>query len=270
MRHRWRRGLRAASDAGELPSERAAIQIAPAAIAAARPTSARRTPPAACANRPMSGARGRPPNAAGKPALLTIAEGLRRAVTRCDPDRRSSYDPPGPARGPGPQPKRHAGRGRHAATRVVDIDAAAFADAFARRSVAIRHHLVDHPLFTHRRDRGAGRPSAAGIRPARARRPPARELRRLRRGRAGAAIADDQGRRAKRRQDLAARHPAGAGVRRADQRVPGRGRRARRRPRGRHDASGRVPVHLLPRPRRRRCTSTSSTASCFRSRAPST
>ena len=34
------------------------------------------------------------------------------------------------------------------ATRAVDIDAAAFADAFARRSVAVTHHLVDHPLFT--------------------------------------------------------------------------------------------------------------------------
>jgi hypothetical protein len=34
------------------------------------------------------------------------------------------------------------------ATRVVDIDAAAFADAFARRSVAVTHSLVDHPLFT--------------------------------------------------------------------------------------------------------------------------
>ena len=33
-------------------------------------------------------------------------------------------------------------------TRVVEIDAAAFADAFAHRSVAIRHHLVEHPLFT--------------------------------------------------------------------------------------------------------------------------
>jgi Cupin superfamily protein len=34
------------------------------------------------------------------------------------------------------------------ATRVVDIDAAAFADAFARRSIAVTHSLVDHPLFT--------------------------------------------------------------------------------------------------------------------------
>jgi JmjC domain len=33
-------------------------------------------------------------------------------------------------------------------TRVVDIDPVAFANAFARRSVAIQHHLVDHPLFT--------------------------------------------------------------------------------------------------------------------------
>ena len=33
-------------------------------------------------------------------------------------------------------------------TRVVDIDTAAFADAFARRSVAVRHGLADHPLFT--------------------------------------------------------------------------------------------------------------------------
>ena len=31
---------------------------------------------------------------------------------------------------------------------IVDIDAAAFAGAFARRSVAVRHSLADHPLFT--------------------------------------------------------------------------------------------------------------------------
>jgi hypothetical protein len=33
-------------------------------------------------------------------------------------------------------------------TRVVNIDATAFADAFARRSIAVNHGLVDHPLFT--------------------------------------------------------------------------------------------------------------------------
>ncbi len=33
-------------------------------------------------------------------------------------------------------------------TRVVNIDATAFADAFARRSIAVHHDLVDHPLFT--------------------------------------------------------------------------------------------------------------------------
>ena len=33
-------------------------------------------------------------------------------------------------------------------TREVEIDAEAFADAFARRSVTVRHHLADHPLFT--------------------------------------------------------------------------------------------------------------------------
>ena len=32
--------------------------------------------------------------------------------------------------------------------RAVDIDVAAFADAFAQRSVAVHHGLVDHPLFT--------------------------------------------------------------------------------------------------------------------------
>ena len=31
---------------------------------------------------------------------------------------------------------------------LVEIDAAAFADAFARRSIAVRHGLADHPLFT--------------------------------------------------------------------------------------------------------------------------
>jgi hypothetical protein len=35
-----------------------------------------------------------------------------------------------------------------ARTSLVDIDAAAFADAFARRSVAVRHSLAEHPLFT--------------------------------------------------------------------------------------------------------------------------
>lgn len=34
------------------------------------------------------------------------------------------------------------------ATRLVQMDTAAFADAFARRSIAVRHSLVDHPLFT--------------------------------------------------------------------------------------------------------------------------
>ncbi|MEA2361400.1 MAG: hypothetical protein QOD71_545 [Thermoleophilaceae bacterium] len=31
---------------------------------------------------------------------------------------------------------------------LLDIDASAFSDAFARRSIAVRHALVDHPLFT--------------------------------------------------------------------------------------------------------------------------
>lgn len=31
---------------------------------------------------------------------------------------------------------------------LVEIDGAAFADAFARRSIAVRHRLADHPLFT--------------------------------------------------------------------------------------------------------------------------
>jgi Cupin superfamily protein len=31
---------------------------------------------------------------------------------------------------------------------LVEIDATAFADAFARRSIAVRHRLADHPLFT--------------------------------------------------------------------------------------------------------------------------
>jgi len=33
-------------------------------------------------------------------------------------------------------------------TRLVDIDAGSFVDAFARRSMYVRHALVDHPLFT--------------------------------------------------------------------------------------------------------------------------
>src|SRR5436309_5649859 len=35
-----------------------------------------------------------------------------------------------------------------APSKPVDIDAAAFADAFSRRSIAVRHRLADHPLFT--------------------------------------------------------------------------------------------------------------------------
>ena len=31
---------------------------------------------------------------------------------------------------------------------LMDIDAASYADVFARRSIAVHHHLVDHPLFT--------------------------------------------------------------------------------------------------------------------------
>jgi hypothetical protein len=34
------------------------------------------------------------------------------------------------------------------AARLVEIDAEAFVDAFARRSIYVRHALVDHPLFT--------------------------------------------------------------------------------------------------------------------------
>jgi cupin superfamily protein len=32
--------------------------------------------------------------------------------------------------------------------KLLEIDATAFSDAFARRSIAIRHTLVDHPMFT--------------------------------------------------------------------------------------------------------------------------
>jgi hypothetical protein len=34
------------------------------------------------------------------------------------------------------------------ARHLVDIDSAAFAGAFAKRSIAVRHRLADHPLFT--------------------------------------------------------------------------------------------------------------------------
>jgi hypothetical protein len=33
---------------------------------------------------------------------------------------------------------------------LVDIDATAFADAFAHKSVAVRHSLADHPLYVER------------------------------------------------------------------------------------------------------------------------
>src|ERR1051326_896941 len=33
-------------------------------------------------------------------------------------------------------------------TRIVDIDPSGFTDAFARGSIAVRHGLADHPLFT--------------------------------------------------------------------------------------------------------------------------
>ena len=32
--------------------------------------------------------------------------------------------------------------------RLVDIDRGSFVDAFARRSIYVRHELMDHPLFT--------------------------------------------------------------------------------------------------------------------------
>ena len=32
--------------------------------------------------------------------------------------------------------------------RLLDIDGSGFNGAFARRSVAVRHDLVDHPLFS--------------------------------------------------------------------------------------------------------------------------
>ena len=35
-----------------------------------------------------------------------------------------------------------------AATSIVDIDPSRFADAFARRSISVRHGLAGHPLFT--------------------------------------------------------------------------------------------------------------------------
>jgi hypothetical protein len=37
-----------------------------------------------------------------------------------------------------------------APTGLVDIDATAFADAFALKSVAVRHSLADHPLYVER------------------------------------------------------------------------------------------------------------------------
>ena len=156
--------------------------------------------------------------------------------------------------------------GSMSATRFFDIDATAFADAFARRSIAVPPQPRRPSAVHDRRHRGTRRPAAARIGATRAGQPAARELRlRVRRGRdRGRRRETITRRRAHGSADLPARHPAGARVRRADQRVPGRGRGARRRPRGRHDAAEPATCSSPARRRRRRCTSTSSTASCCR------
>ncbi len=150
---------------------------------------------------------------------------------------------PGPGAGPG----RHAARGRRARYTGIrhrrhGICGRVRAEVHGRAPRAGRPSTLHH-----RRDRGAGGQPASGIGPARAGRPAARELGvRVRRGRAGPALGEHPDGRGERLPDHPARHPAGARVRRAHQRVPGRGRRPRRGPRGRHDPPGGLPVHLVP------------------------
>ena len=49
---------------------------------------------------------------------------------------------------------------------LVDIDRQSFAEAFARRSVYVKHGLSDHPLFTLDAIAEARGPAATRIRPA--------------------------------------------------------------------------------------------------------
>ena len=56
---------------------------------------------------------------------------------------------------------------------LLEIDRSAFGAAFARRSIAVQHRLVDHPLLQPRCDSRARRPPAARLGPAGARQPPA-------------------------------------------------------------------------------------------------
>ena len=129
--------------------------------------------------------------------------------------------------------------------------------ARARRSPAVRHGG----------DRRAGRPPAAGIRAARAGRSSARQSRGLRRCGRGSALGDDPRRRAQRLQDLAARHPAGTGVRRAHRPVPRRGGAVSSTIAKGACGGARATSSSPPPPATRRCTSTPSTASCCRSGA---
>ena len=150
--------------------------------------------------------------------------------------------------------------------RLVEIDATAFAEAFARRSIYVDHELVDHPLFTMdaiaeladrlppdlvRRERGhlplVNTDGYVDVGEG----PPSATILDIERNGFRVSLRDIQ------------QAPEYA---RADQRVPRRGRCARR-------ASARAGCATAPatcssprRPRRRRCTSTSSTASCCRCR----
>ena len=150
---------------------------------------------------------------------------------------------------------------------LLEIDGSTFSDAFARRSIAVGHGLVDHPLFTLdaiaeladrlppdsvRRERGnlplVNRDGYVDIGEG----PPSATIRDVERNGFRISLRDIQ-------QD--------AEYARADQRVPRRGRGD---PRGiARAACGAAPATCSSRrrPRTRRCTSTPSTASCCRSGA---
>ena len=145
----------------------------------------------------------------------------------------------------------------------VDIDASAFAEAFARRSIAVRHGLADHPLFTIdaiaeladrlppdsvRRERGDPTPPNDGKYVDVGDGPPS---------------GDHQERRAHRDPGIAPRHPAGPEyaelidecLDEVDGLVAER--------QGGMTQRG-IPLHLLPGLDHARCTSIGSTASSSR------
>ena len=150
---------------------------------------------------------------------------------------------------------------------LLDIDGSTFSDAFARRSIAVGHRLVDHPLFTLdaiaeladrlppdsvRRERGnlplVNREGYVDIGEG----PPSATIRDIERNGFRVSLRDIQ-------QDAEYSRLIDECLDEVES-ILGRAR-------GRHAAPHRLPVHHGARPRTRRCTSTPSTASCSRSGA---